>query len=164
MRPSVSHSLIGTLKYLPLVLVLTASEAAATRCFEYRDIPETIDCSANGSNSADFSSDCKHVKPVQEVEEIVCPFRWVNTDGSKTHAQVCQSVGLNTTSVGGEICSSGERRAPDTYNFIYGKWGGVSSGGTSTTTRNGKYYCWASRQKKDYDRTDIVTAYPCGGE
>ncbi len=163
-RPASSRRLLGALKYLPLALLLTASEAAATKCYEYLDIPESVDCSANSSNSADFTSDCKHVEAKQEVIEITCPFRWVNTDGAKTHAQVCQSAGLKTTSVGKEICSSGERRAPDTYNFIYGQWGGSSSGGVQTTFNNGKYYCWGSGQKKDYDRTDIVTAYPCGGE
>lgn len=160
-----SRRIFGALKYVPLIMVLTASEAAATKCFEYIDIPESVDCSANGSNSADFTSDCKHVEAQQEVIEVACPFRWVNTDGTKTHTQVCQAEGLKkTTSVSGEVCSSGERRAPDTYNFIYGKWGGNTSGGIETTNRNGKLYCWANRQKKDYDPTDIITAYPCTGQ
>ncbi|MNU26954.1 hypothetical protein D3C71_153370 [compost metagenome] len=164
-RPTASRRLLGALKYLPLFLVLTASEASATRCFEYLDIPESLDCTANGGNSADFTNDCKRVEASQEVIEVACPFRWVSTDGTKTHAQVCQAEGLKTTSsVSAEVCSSGERRAPDTYNFIYGKWGGVSSGGIETTSRNGKFYCWGSRQKKDYDRTDIITAYPCTGQ
>mgnify|MGYP007127516628 CR=1 FL=1 len=158
-----ARSVLSMAAAMPLTLLIGATDAAATTCFEYVDIPESMDCNSNGSNSADFTTSCKHIAATQEIVPVECPFRWVNTDGKKTHDEVCRSVGLNTASASGQICSSGENRAPDTYNFIFGKWGGVTSGGVSTTSRNDHYYCWHSGQKKDYDSTDIVIAYACGG-
>lgn len=173
----------AALKVLPLCVVFMAPSAYALTCYEYKETAASVDC-GNGatSRSADFTIQCKDIPATVEEIEIPCPFRWVNTDGTKTHAEVCSGEGLSTTVIDGAVCSSGERRAPNTYNFIYGKWGGVgSAGGTHTTTMgfagsiggrdndNGAaparptyHYCWGNGQKKDYDRTDIVTAYPCG--
>lgn len=169
-------------RYLPFLLLFAAPQAFALQCFEYKEIPASVDCGNYDSKSADFAIQCIDTPASIKQIEVPCPFRWVNTNGKKTHAEVCAAEGMRTTSVGDEVCSSGERRAPSTYNFAYGKWGGVgSSGGNHTTARNFTngnteqdgikpdkttiyQFCWASDQKKDYDATDIVTAFPCSGK
>jgi hypothetical protein len=168
-------------RYFPILLLFAAPQAFATQCFEYKEIEASVDCGEYDGKSADFAVQCIETPASVEQVAIPCPFQWVNTDGKKTHAEVCAAEGLKTTSVGDEICSSGERRASNTYNFVYGKWGGVGSqGGDHTTTRtftNGNtehggltpshsvtyQFCWGGN-KKDYDATDIVTAFPCTGE
>lgn len=168
---------------LPLFLVFAGPQAFATQCYEYKETAASVDCGNYDGKSADFTIQCIDKPAVIEQVPVACPFRWVNTNGTKSHAEVCAAEGLVTTSVGDEVCSSGERRAANTYNFIYGKWGGVgSAGGTHTTSRtftSGNLgdggitpnkgsttylYCWGNGQKKDYDSTDIVTAFPCKGE
>jgi hypothetical protein len=169
-------------RYIPLLFVFAAPSALATTCYEYKETAQSVDCGEYDGRSADFSIHCIDIPASFEQVAIPCPFRWVNTNGRKTHAEVCAAEGMKVTSVGDEVCSSGERRAPNTYNFMYGKWGGVgSAGGDHTTSRtftNGNLgrdgvrpdsnttyqYCWGKGQKKDYDSTDIVTAFPCAGQ
>lgn len=43
---------------LPLLLIFAAPQASATQCFEYKEIPSSVDCGNHDGKSADFSIQC----------------------------------------------------------------------------------------------------------
>lgn len=161
------------------------SSSAFAVCYDEVYVPEVVNCSKDGtSNFADFSGGgCSFTPARVDTVEVECPGRWVQTNGDKSHAQACSSVGLSTaTHATGAICVSGESRnggQSEGISFVFGRWGGdggigkqvtttsFSSGGLGSRDDNGqkeyvtRYYCWQSGQKKDYDGTDIAVGFYC---
>lgn len=180
-RVAIAFSILST-----VLVALSFPAQAQLVCYDTVQGPDVLSCSGNrpeGSSSADFTGACNWVRGPDVVVEVACPGRWVNVaNTSLTHEQACAAAGLSPTAISGQICASGERRPtvgsnPGSINYRYGTWGGVSGGGTFTTSYTFEWgnnnescfdcstytytYCWTSGQKRDNDSTDLVVAYAC---
>lgn len=138
------------LRILGVIALLGCSVVtAAADCTPVVVEPARWSCAASGSDSADFTSGCSYVPAVME-----CRGGWISvpsTQAALSHAQFCAGQGLSAGDDHGQICGSGERRPPT---------GGTVSE-VPSFSRDGKHYCWAPGQKRDYDVSDVVTQYYC---
>ncbi len=162
-------------------ILSTGSALAAGKCYEETTVKSTISCAKDRGSSADFVSGCTVIPPTTEKVEVPCKETWVNITHSvadQTRAQVCATKGMKPTSLDGQICASGERKATGgtgTVNYRFGQTGSTQSGGTKVQDivvglKDGGstlddaivyYFCYGSGQKMDNDNTDLVVAYVC---
>lgn len=174
-------------------LTMLALSAVAAQAACYVTMPQTGSMSCSGGrqgNSADFTTNCNYTPLPDAQVEVPCPGMWVNTvSDTETQQEACARLSLQPGDLNGQVCASGERR-PTTgtgsggIRYRYGTWGSPGSGGLydelrsfqqrsggggresgnpGTITTYTRHYCWGGGQKRDYDGTDILIAYYCGG-
>ncbi len=172
-------------------VLLSGTALAAEKCYETIPVEASYGCSVNGSNSADFTSNCSYVPEGFKEVEVDCPGQWVNisqaTVASPTqppsHAQVCSAKGLKPAKIGGMFCASGERPPRvgaywESINYKYGKKGDGNGfkGGNDLDSKTSKIcsndcetvvtkyslYCYENTTtKKNNTSEDAAVAFYC---
>lgn len=119
-------------KLTQYLLSAPTAAVAAEKCYDEIAVAAHMECSGNGSRSADFTSGCKFVEAGIQKIEIECPppsARWVNSRFSTapmaSHQSICESVGLKPTVIDGAVCASGynQPRTGEGWQNIRYYWG-----------------------------------------